>query len=138
MKDSTALTMLDGRAHSEATKMAYADWLAQPTQLRTPATHRDWAGENGVSEVTLWRWRRQPEFRQQMAERIRGWFLEEMPDVVKALVDKAKEGNVKAAELLLRHIGEVWNFGGEEVESAERERGMQFFKLCSLASLRRS
>ncbi|GEM_PF-4947074 len=111
------ITPLDGRAHSPAVREAYASWLACPNECRVPPLQKQWAEQFKIDPATLWRWKQDPAFRQMVAERIRGWFLDAAPDVVKALVDGAKAGHPKLIEIFMRHVGEIWHVGVEDLVS---------------------
>ena len=118
---------LDLRSHPDHVREAFVDWCATPSEAREPPVLKQWCEQNGVDRVTTWRWRQDPDFRQAVAERVRGWFVTEMPDVVRKVIDRAKEGSAKHAELIFRHIGEIWH-GGEEERQNDDQGGMRVYE----------
>lgn len=105
---------VDGRAVSPAVRERYLDWLSLPEAARTPPLERDWCRQNGVHPSTVWRWRRDDRFLKALADRIRGRFADKLPDVCEALIGKALTGDVRACEAVLRHIGTIWHFAGDD------------------------
>ena len=112
---------LDGRAHSPVLREKFADWLSTPDALRDPPEQKGFARQNGISAVTLWRWRNDDKFMTLVRGKIRARFADRLPNVVEAMVTKAEQGDVKAAELVLRHVGQLWFFAG--AEDAGEDRG---------------
>lgn len=74
----------------------YLDWKASPKALREPKTETELADKLGVDRKTLWRWRQISGFDKERLKRIRDYFIEDTPDIITALREKAKEGNVQA------------------------------------------
>jgi hypothetical protein len=111
---------LDGRAHSPVLREKFADWLSTPDALRDPPEQREFARQNGISAVTLWRWRQDDRFMALVRGKIRARFADRLPNVVEAMVTKAEQGDVKAAELVLRHVGQLWFFAGAEDAGEDR------------------
>ena len=61
----------------------------------------------GVSKATLWRYRQNDEFRDAVEERIADLTWQERGPILKALMNKAKEGDVTAIRLFLQWRGEL-------------------------------
>lgn len=105
------LIALDGRSKTTI-KERFADWLSTPEPLRVPASQAEFCLQNQITAVTAWRWRQDDRFRALVLGKIRARFAEDIPAVVQAMIDKAKGGDVKAAELVLRHVAQLWHFAG--------------------------
>lgn len=82
----------------------FADWLATPPSYRRPATARGFAERYGVHEVTLSKWRTDPDVLQSAKQLIRVHALSRYPDVIDAITEMAIHGNLDAARLYMEHI----------------------------------
>ena len=69
-----------------------------------------------VNKDTLWKWRKNPQFRDAIIVRARELLRDELPDVYKALVKKAKGGNVQHIKVLLEHLERLESNGGGAME----------------------
>lgn len=80
----------------------FTNWLMDPDRA---GTQEEWALEHGVAPSTLSVWKRHPEVRGALAS----WRESYKPDfaqVVDAMFQKAKRGDVQAARLLGDWLGE--------------------------------
>lgn len=82
----------------------FADWLATPPSYRRPATARGFAEKYGVHEVTLSKWRTDPDVLQSAKQLIRVHALSRYPDVIDAITQMALGGNLDAACLYMEHV----------------------------------
>jgi hypothetical protein len=98
-------------AKLEGLRMEFAKWLVTPE--RSPRTQRDWASEHGVAEQTLSVWKNAPDVKA-MLENWREAFKPAFAEVVAAMFEKAKRGDVQAARL----VG-LW-LGVEEQQKVEQ------------------
>jgi transposase-like protein len=87
----------------------------------------DVAERAGCCRETLWRWRKLPEFKSALRERTRELVGEDLPAVYQALIRKAKGGDVKAIELVLKVTGEL-----DEARREDQMRG--YVHLIGLAA----
>jgi transposase-like protein len=85
----------------------FAEWLATPRGQRKPERFEDFAEELGVSQPTLYRWRKRPDVRARAQE-----IVDEAvggPERVRMILDKISEqalaGAAKQQELFLRYAG---------------------------------
>lgn len=67
-------------------------FLALPKSHRQPKTQRAFAEKIGVDEATLWRWKRLPNFADEVATLARELVKDDVPDVLGTIRQKAKEG----------------------------------------------
>lgn len=65
------------------------------------------ARELKVSPRLLSRWRALPGFQEALEETCKGLIVEEMPRLLQALAEKAKEGNVQAIKILFDYLGQL-------------------------------
>jgi hypothetical protein len=63
----------------------FARWCATPEPLRDPQTQGEFARLHNVNEATLSRWRREPEFWDEVKKGIKVWNKERLPNVLAAL-----------------------------------------------------
>ena len=101
---STNLVSFDERTHPESVRQEFATWCACPPEVRTPPTLAEFCAKHRLHRSTAWRWRADPQFARLVGARIAGWYLPEMPAVVQSLVNRAKEGSSKHAEILIRFV----------------------------------
>ncbi len=65
----------------------------------------------GVTPSTLWRWKQNEEFREELRRQIKKYALDRMPEVIDALLETAiKRKSIAAAELLMEATGMVVRF----------------------------
>jgi uncharacterized protein YjcR len=87
-------------------QMQLVEWLATPKSNR--CHQKDLAEDIGVSEKTIWKWKQKQEIIDAAYDRKRELVkADDLPDIIDALVEKAKEGKVRQAELILEWIGEL-------------------------------
>lgn len=65
------------------------------------------ASELKVSPGLLSRWKALPGFQEALEETCKGRIMEEMPRLLQALTEKAKEGNVQAIKILFDYMGQL-------------------------------
>jgi transposase-like protein len=75
-------------------------YLAQPKQ--GGLSHEQIAEKVGVTRQTLYRWRQDLKFNDEIKREINRNTLTHIPDVMNTLIKKAIEGDNKASELLLK------------------------------------
>jgi hypothetical protein len=99
-------------ARLDALRLQFAKWLMSPE--RAPRTQREWASEHGVAEQTLSVWKNAPDVKA-VLESWRESFKPAFAEVVAAMFEKAKRGDVQAARL----VG-LW-LGVEEQQKVEQQ-----------------
>lgn len=85
-----------------AKQLKAIEMLARPDN---ELTLQEMAVELGINQSTLWRWRRNEDFQKAVTELAYSCLKDELPNLFKALADKAINGNVKAMELMLKYAG---------------------------------
>ncbi|MDI6761335.1 MAG: hypothetical protein QMD05_10960 [Candidatus Brocadiaceae bacterium] len=65
------------------------------------------ARELKVSPRLLSRWKALPGFQEALEETCKGLIVEEMPRLLQALAEKAKEGNIQAIKILFDYLGQL-------------------------------
>lgn len=93
---------VDLRKFSEKQIIAIA-LLSQPN--KAGMTFEEIAEHAGISVRQLHRWRKDPEFKQAVVQQALENVKEVIPDVLKAHIRKAKQGNMKAIELFYKLHG---------------------------------
>ena len=88
----------------------YVAWYACPKQFRAqynlPLTQKDFSELHSVTQSILIGWRLRPEWKEDL-RRIRAeWLSEEASDILVAMVNAAKDGNVLAAKWVLELSGD--------------------------------
>ena len=87
---------------------AIIDWLATPTELRDPQTLRALARSLGVEpNGHFYQLVSSPEVSRKALVAAAGGVLPSLPDILQVLIDRALDGNVKAADVVLRHAREL-------------------------------
>jgi hypothetical protein len=89
-----------------ATQQQYIDWLAASKYERKPATEQLLAQELGVSDRTLRRWKKTPEFRRAITKRAREFLGDDLPEIFGALRREAIKGSYQHIKLALEVTGE--------------------------------
>lgn len=84
-------------------KAEFIEWLIDPGRVGNQV---EWAKAHNVSEQTLSNWKKNPDFKAELTTRLGQINVDAMriQAVVDAMWDRAKTGDVKAAELYLRYI----------------------------------
>lgn len=83
------------------------------------------AQELKVSPGRLNKWRSLPGFQEALEEACRTHIIEEMPQLLRALTEKAKEGNIQATKILFDYLGHLGGRSGTDLgELKEEEREM--------------
>ena len=81
------------------------------------------ARELKVSPGLLSRWKALPGFQEALEETCKDRIVEEMPRLLQALTEKAKEGNVQATKILFDYMGQLRGRSGTDIgELNEEER----------------
>lgn len=105
--------------------------------LSSGSSAEEIARELKVSPGLLSRWKALPGFQEALEETCKGRIMEEMPRLLQALTEKAKEGNVQATKILFDYMGQLRGTGGTdlgELNEEERER-LREVLLREIASL---
>lgn len=84
-------------------KAAFIEWWF--TVGRDPKTMTEWAEANGVSRVTMWEWKKSPEF-VAVQDSYRTLFRVDFVDATRAMLGRAKAGDVSAYVAVARVLGE--------------------------------
>jgi hypothetical protein len=83
----------------------FLDWLL--TKPRVPASHPEWAEQHGVHERTLYKWKAKPSFQAEWQRRgmrmLSSWESTQL--VMEAMLQKAQDGDVRAAQLYIDFYG---------------------------------
>lgn len=102
-------------------QLMYVAWQATPAKYRKPATQREFAAELGVSEVTVWRWSKDPK----VLEAVRWMVLHHagdparISDVINFLQETAMDSSARlrdrmeAAREYLKAVGVHYAFKSE-------------------------
>ena len=102
------------RARLLSVKDLFIEWLATPDELRAPKNQRDFCREHGINEATAWRWKGDSAVLAEVEKLVNRYARSHFADVVYALVESAKSGNIQACRLYLQFI-----MGWREGESAD-------------------
>jgi hypothetical protein len=84
------------------------------------------ARELKVSPGLLSRWRALPGFQEALEETCKDRIMEEMPRLLQALTEKAKEGNVQAIKILFDYMGQLRGRSGTDIEDLTEEERKEF------------
>ncbi len=98
--------MQPGATETDSHQFEFMLWCCIPEAEREPKALSAYATQHGVDRVTLWRWRQQPGFADQMLAL--KWSLVKASDVgriMDAQVRKAVKGNTSAADWVFRVLG---------------------------------
>jgi len=82
-------------------KEEFLDYLAYPEKK---PTQEEWAKERGIAPITVTIWKKDKEFRNELQERLETYLGDNVSRVYKALINKAKTGDVNAIRLFLAQI----------------------------------
>jgi hypothetical protein len=85
----------------DAERLEFVERLSLPSSARNPKTQRELAKQLGVDAATLSDWKRFPDLWEQVRKRVDERVKEDHADVVSAVVEAAKGGNVQAQKLYL-------------------------------------
>lgn len=80
----------------------FIELLAYPEQKKTMA---EMSQELGVPVSTLYRWKKNPALVNAVNALAYHFLKTELPDVYRALAAKAKSGNTRAIEIILKYVG---------------------------------
>ncbi|OHB94149.1 MAG: hypothetical protein A3E19_06270 [Planctomycetes bacterium RIFCSPHIGHO2_12_FULL_52_36] len=84
------------------------------------------ARELKVRPGLLSRWRALPGFQEALEETCRELIMEEMPRLLQALTEKAKEGNVQAAKILFDYMGQLRGRSETDIGDLTEEERKEF------------
>jgi len=89
--------------------LEYVEWLVTPEQLRQPRTKAAWAEEHGFNRKTLTDWEHDDRVRWAIRDRADSLNMspERVQEVMNALFNKAKAGDVQASKLYLDHVDKI-------------------------------
>ncbi len=82
----------------------FVRWIATPEVFRTPKTQGQFSDLHKVGHDTLARWKKDPNFWEDVKRFVMEWSKEKTPDVVAALYVKSVKGNPLAIKLWLQYI----------------------------------
>jgi dihydrodipicolinate synthase/N-acetylneuraminate lyase len=83
------------------------------------------ASELGVSPRLLTKWRALPGFQEALEGACMEQIMADMPQLLRALTEKAKEGNVQAIKILFDYLGQIQNRSAKnlgDLDEEERQR----------------
>lgn len=82
----------------------FARWIALPSKLRYPLTHQKFARKFGVDKSTLSAWKHDASFWRKVDKYRSEWANSEYSNVMFAMCDRAKKGDVAAARLYVEMV----------------------------------
>lgn len=95
-----------GRKVNKEKQEMFAKWLSLRKDKRVPATQTEWCEQNDVGTATAWRWKNDAEVRK-LAMQYRMEIAEDsMADIVQALTNEAKDGQLPHAKFLMELLGD--------------------------------
>lgn len=114
-----------------AEQFQYIQWLSvtkieKAESDEIPSTQAQLAKTLGVNRRTLQRWKKLPGFQDAVYDEVRRHLDWRLPDILKALGDKATTGDVPAIKLCLEVTGRYQ--ASQEIHLFEREYGADEFK----------
>ena len=87
----------------------FLNWLCTPANGRVPSSQASYAGQEGVDETTLRRWKKKPSFKHEWEKRVSD--LQQSPERTQRLLDnlfqRALEGDNNSAKLYLQATGRL-------------------------------
>lgn len=89
--------------------------------LSSGSSPEEIARELKVSPGLLSRWRALPGFQEALEETCKDRIMEEMPRLLQALTEKAKEGNVQAIKILFDYLGQLKGRNGTDLGDLNEE-----------------
>ncbi|HHT9157165.1 MAG TPA: hypothetical protein ACFYEA_06155 [Candidatus Tripitaka californicus] len=97
--------------------------------LSSGSSPEEIARELKVNPKLLSRWRSLPGFQEALEETCKDRIMEEMPRLLQALTEKAKEGNVQAIKILFDYLGQLrgkneTNFGDFNEEERQKVKAL--------------
>lgn len=81
-------------------------WEATPIPVRVPVSLTALATKIGVTDRTLYNWRKLPKFREQVRAIARTYLEQDLPSIYYALSDQAQRGSFPHIKLVLELLGE--------------------------------
>ena len=84
----------------------FVEWLATSKYERIPLTQGELAGDLGVNECTLSRWKNLPGFEDQVIATARGFISDRLPELFAALTREAEKGSFQHLKLAFEMCGE--------------------------------
>jgi len=89
-----------------AEKQILVDWLAKPRDSR--CSQQELGEKIGVSQTSIWKWKKEQAVIDATYKKKRQLLkADDLPDIIDALVKKAKEGKVNQAKLVFEWLGEI-------------------------------
>jgi len=104
------------RAEISDKKRQFGLWLGLPDSVRDPKTQAELATRLGVLNTTLSHWKEDPDVKDAKNSALKVLGGNDMYDITKTIVSKAKEGNFQMARLYMEWQGEV---GGKQANKAQ-------------------
>jgi hypothetical protein len=93
-------------------QLKFIEWLSLPRYARTPPTQEMFAETIGVSDLTLWRWKKLDGFQESVNALARQTVGAKLPEVYGALLREAEKGSFP-------HIKLALELSGDYVEKSE-------------------
>jgi hypothetical protein len=88
------------------TRHQYQLWLATPADRRNPSTEAALAERLGVTVMTLHEWRQRHDFWDEVVRLAQLQLRDRLPAILHALADRAEDGHIPAARLVLDALGQ--------------------------------
>lgn len=79
----------------------FAIWFGTPSGFRKIKSQKEFATSIGVCEDTLTDWKSHPQFNNIVAQTIRNWVKERIPDVVEGLFLKSMSDKITASDVAM-------------------------------------
>jgi hypothetical protein len=95
-------------------QLRYIDWLAASRYERRPITEQLLAGELGVTDRTLRRWKQLPGFREAITQRARELLGDDLPEIYGALRREAIKGSFPHIKMAMEMTGEYSDAGASD------------------------
>lgn len=94
---------------NEDKKNQFGIWLGIPVSARKDdeKTMEQFAAKLGITDMTLTRWKNDPQVQEIARSAVKQFFGNDSFEVVKSIVQKAKEGNAQMARLFLEYNGDI-------------------------------
>lgn len=99
-------------------KELFKIWCSTPDADRIPLTQGEFAKEHKVNEATLYRWKQDDEFWDDVQKLTRKWFRSRVPAVLKALANNAERHGDSPEVKLVVQYAEGWKEATETSDPA--------------------
>lgn len=116
-----------GHYLKQAEYYEFVRWTALPFFLRTPSDQQAFQMQWKVSADTLARWKKDPNFWEDVRREIREWAKDKTPEVIAGILKAAVKGNPISQKLWMQIFE-----GFEEKSQQTHEMGSTFFEAMKL------